>query len=335
MQGIDYLPAADLLGHSAPLEYGAEYPLLGVRLAIRSNSAAVIACAEQSFGHWRAVAASLIAPLPLRVARIVVHAGVQPYTPRAPFTPRAHSGSLLAASGESLLAVHMEHGSALAFVTPDLVADTQHFRYHVLESMALALTSWHDRVPIHAGAVVRNGRAVLLAGQSTAGKSTLCYACVRDQFQLLAEDVIYLSSQQGLRLWGHARHIHLLPDARRFFPELAALAPQIQANGKYKLAVDVAGLGAGRLRHMAEQALVCLVQRAAGTHSALEPIAPQQVIDALCRRREPGFDLFAATEPLVDGLARGGAYRLHVGSNLAHAVALLRELTDLPAGRAA
>lgn len=323
---ITYEPAADLLGHTAPLEHRALFPVLGVPIELQSNSPEVLDAAERALGQWQALAPELIDPAPARVARVVVHPGSVPYWPREPFAHRSHSGWLLATNSSCMLAAQMDRGEALAFVTPELVADEAHFRYNVLESMALALASRHDRVPVHAGAVVYAGRAVLLAGQSTAGKSTLCYACVRDGFELLAEDVIYVSMARGLRLWGHSRHIHLLPDAPRHFPELASVPALVQANGKLKLAVDLAAQGPGRLRHTADAAAVCLLERHAGAASAIEPVDARELARALCANREPGFDLFANTRDAAEALVRGGAYRMHVGTDLAGAVALLRTL---------
>jgi hypothetical protein len=176
---------------------------------------------------------------------------------------------------------------------------------------------------------VRDGRAVLLAGQSTAGKSTLCYACVRAGFSLLAEDTICVSLAQGMRLWGHPGPIHLLPDAPRFFPELAALEPQVRANGKLKLAVDLAALGAGRLVTHADQAAVCFVTRGSGRASQIAPLPADAALAALSNPREPGFNLLGDRAPAAAAaLVAGGAYQLSVGSDLDSAVGLLAQLTE-------
>jgi hypothetical protein len=53
MHTIPFTSATDPLGHSAPLDQRATFPLLGVPLEIRSNSSAVIAAAERAFGGWR------------------------------------------------------------------------------------------------------------------------------------------------------------------------------------------------------------------------------------------------------------------------------------------
>jgi hypothetical protein len=326
MQNISYQPATEPLGHSAPMAYHARFAVLGIPVEFSTNSPAVIEVAAQAFAHWHGLAPELVAQLPPRAVRIVVQPGERPYVSGAPFTHRAHSGCWLATCGESMLVAQLDRGEALAFVVPELVADAAHFRYNVVESLALALASRHDRVPVHAGAVVYGGRAVLLMGQSTAGKSTLCYACVRDGFQLLAEDVIYVSLAGGLRMWGHSRHIHLLPDAPRHFGELAGVAPRVQANGKLKLAIDVAALGADRLRLAAEEASVCVLQRGDGPGSLLEPIAADEVLAMLRQGREPGFDLFQDVDQVAAALVRGGTYRLTVGSDLSRAVGLVRRL---------
>jgi hypothetical protein len=326
---IPFHPATDLLGHTAPLGEVARFPLLGVPLEIRSNSPAVIAAAERSFGHWLNLERELIEPGEPLIVSVVVHTrpnDTERRDVRAQFTQRLHGDCFIAASGENLLTARMDHGQALAFVTPELVADDMHFRYHVLECLALLLTSWHDRTPIHAGAVVQAGRAALLVGHSSAGKSTLCYACARAGFNLLAEDVVYVGMRDRPRLWGNPWSIHLLPDAPGLFPELADLAARIQANGKRKLTVELADLGAAQPHVQADRAVICLIHRHDGPRSTLTPIAPSAAIAALSYNREPGFDLHAQANAAVELIAAQGAYQLEVGSDLTGAVGLLRDL---------
>ena len=325
---IAFTPASDPLGHTAPLDQCARFPLLGLPLEIQSNSPAVLAAAERSFGHWRALAPALIAQVAPLIVQLIVHPAAQAPTPgcNVEFVQRVYGASFVAASGANLLTAQLDRGVALAFVTPELVADDQQFRYHVLECLALLLASRRDRTPVHAGAVVWDGRAVLLVGQSTAGKSTLCYACLREGFQLLAEDVVYVGLHEGLRLWGNPDRIHLLADARDRFSELANYEAHIQANGKRKLAIEVAALGPDARRHSVEQATVCLLERHEGWESSLTPIASQLAIDALSRDLEPGFDLHQRAADVADALARGGAYRLRMGRDLGGAVALIRRL---------
>jgi hypothetical protein len=353
---IPFTRAADPLGHTAPLDQRAWFPLLGLPLEIRSNSPAVIAAAERSFGHWRALEPALIEPIdPLTVSVVVHPADIieqqsgrrQPGTEnhasgrsegsqlKTEFIQRVHGDCFIASSGANLLTARMDHGQALGFVTPELVADDVQFRYSVLECLALLLASWRDRTPIHAGAVAHAGRAALLAGPSAAGKSTLCYACARAGFSLLAEDVVYVDLRAEPRLWGNPWRIHLLPDAPRLFPELADLPAQIQANGKRKLAIDVSRLGAAQPHCQAGRAAVCIVRRHGGRASALTPIEPARAAAALSRDREPGFDLHARAGEAAAALAARGAYQILLGSDLEGAVELLRVLLETPAAHVA
>jgi hypothetical protein len=140
--------------------------------------------------------------------------------------------------------------------------------------------------------------------------------------------VVYVSLRRGLRLWGVPWQIHLLPNAVRHFAELADTPSALLANGKRKLTVETSAFGADRARRHADRAAVCIVERGAGAASALEPIDPCIAVAALSHDLESGFDLHGTTTAAAEALVAGGAYRLRVGSDLAGAVGLLRELTD-------
>ncbi len=320
------LPTDDLLGHSTDLAYRAACAPLGVSLELCSNSAEVIGAAEQACSYWDGMNPAQQDQPALRLD-IIVHGSAESGALPLPFIFRAYGPTFVAASGENLLTAQTDRGYGLAFITPALAADGENLRYNVLECLALLLASHRDRTPVHAAAVVRGGCAVLLVGPSGAGKSTLCYACVRAGFTLLAEDAVYVSLERGLRLWGNPGRIHLLPDAPRLFPELADLAPQVQANGKRKLAVALRA--EQRSAPYVEQALVCFVERAEGRASRCEPVDVDAARALLSHPREPGFDLLRAQAPAVaEALTAQGAYRLSAGSDPRTAVALLEHLTE-------
>jgi hypothetical protein len=321
-----HVPPRDALGHTADLAHRATFPLLGIPVEVRSNSASVLAAAERAFGGWRDLAPGLIAQVPPAIVSVVVQpvdAALTAGGPR-PFVHRVHGRCFVASDGANLLTAQYDQGRALAFIAPELLQREAQLRYNVLQLLALLLATQHDRVPLHAGAVVIDGLAILLAGKSTAGKSTLCYAAVRDRFQLLAEDVVYVSRAPDLRLWGLPERIHLVPDAVRFFPELIGAEPEIQANGKLKIGIETASIGPGRAVRHAERAVVCLVERHAGAGTRLEPVDPEWAAAVLSEDREPGFDLYEGTRAAADAVAAGGAYRLTVGHDFGQATAALR-----------
>ena len=73
MRSISFIQATDPLGHTAPLDFTVRLPLLGLPLEFRSNSPAVIAAAEQSFGCWRDLAPELIEPNDPLIVDLIVH----------------------------------------------------------------------------------------------------------------------------------------------------------------------------------------------------------------------------------------------------------------------
>ena len=73
MHDIPFTPATDPLGHTAPLDHCASFPLLGVPLEVRSNSPAVIAAAERAFGGWRGLEPELIEDCESCVVNLIVH----------------------------------------------------------------------------------------------------------------------------------------------------------------------------------------------------------------------------------------------------------------------
>jgi hypothetical protein len=340
---ILFTPASEPLGHSAPITHRALYPLLGVPLVVGSNSSAVLEAAERSFGRWRSLPAAQVADAPPLRLNLFVHqaGGVDAATAMLlPFVQRLWRPYYLTASGESIATANLETGEAVGFVTPELLASDLHFRYNLLECLALALVTQRDRYPVHAAAVVRGERALLLVGASAVGKSTLSYACVRAGWQLLAEDAVYVSLGQNLlvapsvatpsvaAVWGAPWRIHLLPDAPRHFPELVGIAPQIQANGKLKLALDLTTLSDLPPRTSAAQARVCLLSRRAGAAASAEPVAPAEAIAALTQGLEPGFDLSRRAHAVAAALAGRRAWRVTVGSDLAQAVEMLAQVAE-------
>lgn len=124
-------------------------------------------------------------------------------------------------------------------VSPELLADTGLFRRAVLAVIAGVLAPALGVIGIHAGCVVRDGRAVLLAAASGVGKSTLTLALAQRGWSLLSDDYTFINpSSAGLRAWGMQTSLKLLPDAVNHFPELAVICPDKTLNGEMAFEVD-------------------------------------------------------------------------------------------------
>ena len=113
----------------------------------------------------------------------------------------------------------------------------------------LELLKRRDRFAIHAGGVAREKRAILIAGPSGAGKTTLVVAAAIAGFELLGDDLVLLHRRAGgdaIRLAAFPDEIDLTESASRFFPELerplAGLRPSV--SGKRSLhPLDIPGVG--------------------------------------------------------------------------------------------
>jgi hypothetical protein len=96
---------------------------------------------------------------------------------------------------------------------------------------------------VHAGAVSKRGRAILLAGPSGAGKTTLTLSLVRHGMAFLGDDLTFLAGKNGggpLQVLPFADEVDLLPDAAYRFPELGdALAqPRLPGWPKHALRLE-------------------------------------------------------------------------------------------------
>jgi hypothetical protein len=130
-------------------------------------------------------------------------------------------------------------GEIFGVIAEEVIADALLFRNTVLAVIAGMLAPALGMVAIHAGCVARSGKAVLLAAPSGTGKSTLALTLARNGWELLSDEWTFVADAgHTLRAWGMWSSIKLLPDATRFFPELAAVAPSVALNGESAIEVD-------------------------------------------------------------------------------------------------
>lgn len=309
----------------ARLFAAATFRVLGLPLRVESNSPRVMAAAEAAFGA--PVDGTAAARLPGEPA------------PRVRIRTKGRGGAGVVSHGvphHELLLVSGRgcrgyadrvRGDAVAEVREGLLDDAEQFRVGVMEALALFLLARLDRDPLHAAAVARGRTALLLAGRSGVGKSTLVYAAARAGMRVLSEDAVFIQLDP-LRVWGMPRYVHLTPETSRFFPELEAVRPRVLFNGKTKRAVDLRSLGAaGDGEAVAERAGVCLLAR--GPRPGIEPVGAATAMEALTAAPEPGFDHFAGSVgERVARVAEGGAWRVTLPPHPADGVPMLRELLD-------
>jgi hypothetical protein len=307
-ESVDFIPTPDPLLRNPRLEHATELPVLGMATRFESNSRHVIDTVEQAFGGWRSVASpNPAATEPLRV-RIVVREGSE-HSPRP--VPVRHIAPddtrVIVHTPGSIAISDPDRRESIAYVTTALAADRDHFRGAVLEATTLALLSHFDRHPLHAAAIARGGRAVLLAGESGSGKSTLAHLAHTAGMDVLSEDRVWVQLEPTRRVWGWPGHARLLT-----------------GKGMEKSVVSLA-----RADHpacyVADSSVVCVLGRAAT--AALERIAAPTVVDALMGDVAPGFDRFPERHADVAcTLAVGGGWRLTLSDDPRDALPLLEQM---------
>lgn len=124
-------------------------------------------------------------------------------------------------------------------LSEEIIADEGYLRRAVLAVIAGVLAPSLGVIALHAGCVVRDDRAILLSAPSGVGKSTLSLTLALRGWSLLSDEWTFVSdAPNGLSVWGMYTSIKLLPDARRYFPELSGLSPAISLNGELSYEVD-------------------------------------------------------------------------------------------------
>jgi hypothetical protein len=123
--------------------------------------------------------------------------------------------------------------------------------------------------------------------------------------------------------------LHLLPDSKRFFPELAGEQPRLQINGEWKLEIEPERFYPGSTTTNAGLGLVVFLERGVeGGPTSFEPVPLAQA------RQE--FDLVwpwwvgwtEEMERQVGRLLEGGVYRLRVNGSPDEAVDALDALLE-------
>jgi hypothetical protein len=170
-------------------------------------------------------------------------------------------------------------GEATAELTPGAIENGEWLQYHFLDALVFQLITSPCLTPIHASCVALTGRAVLLAGNSLAGKSSLAYACARRGWTYVSDDSSPLLRRCASEhvVLGTPHSLRLRPDAPRLFPELAPHPTKLRGNGKTVLEIPT------RLLPIETAATACagrfiLLNRRPGP-ARLAPADPSRVRD--------------------------------------------------------
>ena len=342
---IEFERTDDPLLRDVPLEHRVALPVLGIPVAYRTNSPDVLAVIEESYGGWRVLEdrPPLLETDPVQVTVIVYDDG-EDVSLGDPTATEGRDGDVprhlrvqcwapdvervyVTAPG-CMGVTDLRRREAIAYVTPALVSDREHFRYTFISALTMGLLSPLDRLPLHAAGLVRGETTLLLAGPSGTGKSTLCYAGALNGLSVLSDDFVNLQCHPHLRVWGMPDHLHLPMDAREHFPALAQSRATLLSNGKKKIAINLREMGVEAPLPVVERAGICLLTRSKA-EPALTHLSAGELETGLLASPEYGFDRFSETiNESVHQLAENGGWTLDLGTRPDATIPFLFEMFD-------
>jgi hypothetical protein len=259
-----------------------------------TNSQQVLNAAEESWGYWP----HRLFDKQSLVIHLVVTGDRRGRCLNAPtFRGQKHLVSLVA-DAQNYAVCDLTQGFAFAWLTEDVVSDLPYLRYHFLEGIALTMLAARYVLPLHAACVERDGKAILLCGNSGAGKSSLAYACARAGWKFLSDDATYLVDQSERLVVGNSQRLRLRPSAGELFPELRGFALTPRAAGKPSIEISTSELSIATTQRATVEHIVFL-NRQFGDGAALLPL-PRPIALAWARQaavmgesndeRAQGFD---------------------------------------------
>ncbi len=317
----------DELYRDVPCPHTVTLPVLGVETLFSTNAPGVLAAIEQCYGAWRAIADSsdLVSPSAAEV-KIVLQEGRGGDSDARGFTYRVPDPTRLMVSAPSSFGVaDTIRLQSIAYVDASLVARPAALIEGVLEPLTLFLLGALDRQPVHGAAIQRGDIALVLAGPSGVGKTTLTYAAQRHGFMVLGDEPVYVQMEPDLRVWCRTSPIRPSPGARAHFPELGGLQATTLPNGKTKILVEA---GDPAHRH-ADRVGLCLLRRGEGATPELAQLTPAQAADDVTSRPEQGYDLYAATlRDRIIRVAQRGAWGLAVAGTPHDLIPFLQQMFD-------
>jgi len=199
-----------------------------------------------------------------------------------------------------------------ACIFPDEFRGTEKVR-DAIDTVVLFLVAHAGRVPVHASAVMFGETAVVFAGRSGAGKSSLALAANRAGYPVLSDDTIFVQTAPDFCVWALPQAIHVL---EKDAPAGAQSSARFRS-GRWKRAIPIAVP-----RHKAERTHLCVLGR--GNEVSLREMPEAEAVDALTREPEPGYEFYGArATEAVRAIAAGGCSRLLLSGDAEAAMTVL------------
>ncbi|HUJ22480.1 MAG TPA: hypothetical protein VLX58_13190 [Bryobacteraceae bacterium] len=311
-----------------PFSYGVELPYervlypFGFRMQLTTNCHDVMRVAEENWSGFPL----LFEDKSIELRMVVSDDQQAPSASGLIFRAQRHLLTLQS-DRNNFAVCDLDKGFSFGWFVPATTRNHTFLRRYFLDTIVYVLLWQTHLTSIHAGCVARRGRAVLLCGESGAGKSCLSYACARRGWEFITDESSALLRRTKDRIvLGKPHQMHFRENAAAVLPELQSRLRPTNAPGEISIEVQTAGLPGIQTAFQSQAAATVFLNRGAGGPARLVPVTPEQA----CERLERSLPLF---QPLVHEehraslrhLVQAGAYELRYG-DLDEAVQLLESL---------
>lgn len=209
------------------------------------------------------------------------------------------SGRMYLTHEDSVVTLVPDEGTAHAALAPALHTPSDQRRdplFYLITFSLIILLRYRGWYPLHAAALMRDGRGLLLVAESDSGKSTAALNLVREGWNYLSDDTVLLRAGAGsIRAFSFRRNFCVDPEATAHFPEMADHDWPASMSDTTKWQVDVGQLYSGQF------AATCVPRVLILPHlvdAATSTLAPAEAKTALGRLINQG-DLFLTPDPDV------------------------------------
>lgn len=230
--------------------------------------------------------------------------------------------ALVLSCGESSVVVRPTTGTATATL-PDVHAAPSEQRrsllFHLIVLSLVILLRYRGWYALHAAALVRNGRGMLLVAGSGCGKSTVTLSLVRSGWKYVSDDTVLLRAERDhVQAHSFRRTCCVDPPTVAHFPELNAETRPASLSDAAKWQLDIESVYPDRFRDTCTPCVLVLPSVVDVSYSSVEPT---DNISALAAIAHQG-GMFLTPDPDVAGdhldtlgqlIGQSSAYRLHAG----------------------
>jgi len=233
----------------------------------------------------------------------------------------------LSIGSENTAVADLEHRLAVGFLSPAMVEDSTILRRDFVECLAFTMAT-HGRGAthsyIHASAIAKGNKGLVLSGPACAGKSTLAYACAQRGFHIVADDVVYLKDGEShLTAWGNPWRLRLAPESIKLFPELSQ---RFKRTGSMEVVeIELEEILPGCAQPCCEPVALFFLNRSSGP-TACQRLDSHEAVELISR------DLISDSPEVIEmhcrawaKLASKGSYILRYGQDLDSVIGKLEQ----------